>query len=181
MAKEKLFEEIEVPEGIKVEITPNRGILIAKGDKSIERGVPIGLSLNIKGTKIRVSAERARRKERMMFGTLKAHIKNVCKGLEENHVYKLKICSGHFPMNVSLSGKEFVVKNFLGENVPRRLAIRDGVNIKISGTEVIVESKSKELAGQTAANIEKLTKIKGRDLRIFQDGIWLISKDGKSV
>ena len=103
------------------------------------------------------------------------------KGANEGFVYRMKICSGHFPMNVSNTKEEFSVKNFLGEKVPRVLKIKPGVDVKIEGDAVIVESNSKELAGQTAANIEKLTKIKNRDLRVFQDGIYITEMAGRKV
>ena len=103
------------------------------------------------------------------------------KGVAEGHVYRLKICSGHFPMNVSVSGNEFSVANFLGEKTPRKLSVKEGASVKVEGQEVVVESMNKELAGQTAADIELLTKVKGRDRRIFQDGIFIINKDGKEL
>ncbi|HLC99276.1 MAG TPA: 50S ribosomal protein L6, partial [Candidatus Nanoarchaeia archaeon] len=84
-------------------------------------------------------------------------------------------------MNVSVSGNEFNVANFLGEKTPRKLKIKDGVKVKVEGEFVVVEGIRKEDAGQVAANIEILTKVKGRDRRIFQDGIYIIEKDGKQM
>lgn len=84
-------------------------------------------------------------------------------------------------MNVSVSNDQFTVKNFLGEKTPRILKLKKDVKVKVEGDQVIVESVDKELAGQTAADIEILCKITNRDPRIFQDGIWVISKAGKFV
>ena len=56
-----------------------------------------------------------------------------------------------------------------------------GVDIKIDKAEISVSSVDKELAGQAAANFEILTKIRGRDKRIFQDGIYIINKAGKEI
>ena len=103
------------------------------------------------------------------------------KGSNEGHVYELKICSGHFPMNVSIQGKELVVKNFIGEKFPRRLKIQEGVIVKIEGEKITVEHTSKEIAGQSAANIEQLTRRPNFDSRIFQDGIYITVKDGKQI
>ena len=84
-------------------------------------------------------------------------------------------------MNVGISNKKFAVKNFLGEKTPRELNIKEEVNIKIEGEIIIVEGIDKEKVSQTAANIEKLTFIKQKDRRIFQDGIYIINKDGKDI
>ncbi len=59
------------------------------------------------------------------------------------------------------------MQNFLGEKVPRVIKLKQGVDVKIEGQEITVESPDKELAGQTAAAIEQLCKITKRDRRIF--------------
>ena len=102
-------------------------------------------------------------------------------GVTKGHVYRMKICSGHFPMNVSIAGGEFVIKNFLGEKVPRKLKLKEGVNVKVEGQEVVIDGSALEQVSQTAASIEQLTRIRNRDLRVFQDGIYITHKDGLPV
>jgi large subunit ribosomal protein L6 len=41
---------------------------------------------------------------------------------------------------------------------------------------VTVSGSDREKVGQTAANIEMACKIKKRDRRVFQDGIYIVSK-----
>ena len=81
-------------------------------------------------------------------------------------------------MRTSISGCKFLNRDNLGIN---HLEIKEGAEVKIEGDIITVESCSKETAGQTAADIEKLTKITNRDLRIFQDGIYITEKDGKPI
>src|SRR3989338_3424734 len=126
-------------------------------------------------------SKRATKREKKDVNSFAAHIRNTVKGVQTPHVYRLKICSGHFPMSVAVSGQEFVVKNFLGESVPRKFLLPKGVKVKIEGTEVMVESADKEIAGLTASKIEQLCAIKGRDLRIFQDGCYIVHKAGKDI
>jgi large subunit ribosomal protein L6 len=49
--------------------------------------------------------------------------------------------------------------------------------VKVQGDEVIITGVNKEDVGQTMANLEQATKIKGRDPRVFQDGIYLVAKE----
>ena len=128
-----------------------------------------------------MEAFNADRRKKALVGTIAAHIRNMIKGSNEGCKYMLKICSGHFPMNVSMSGNEFIISNFLGEKTPRKLKIKDGATVKLNGTEVVVESSNKEIAGQVSADIETLAKVRGRDKRIFQDGIYIVYKDGKEM
>lgn len=139
------------------------------------------IKLSVADGKIKLLANNATKREKTMLGTFRAHVRNMVRGVTNGHTYRLKICSGHFPMNVSVSGKDFAVKNFLGEKIPRRFTISDDVDVKVDGQEIVIKSVNKELAGQTAANIEQLTRVKGRDRRIFQDGIYITEKDGKAI
>lgn len=179
MKAKLLSEEVEIPSG--VEVTISNKTLIAKGQKGENKRVLADPKIKVekKENKVVVSAKKATKREKRVVGTFASHIENMLKGVTEQWVYKLKICSGHFPMNASVAKDEFVVKNFLGETVPRKLKLKQGVSVKVEGDIVLVESTDKELAGQTAADIEQLTRITNRDRRIFQDGIWIIEKVGK--
>ena len=48
--------------------------------------------------------------------------------------------------------------------------------MKVKGDIVTIEGNNVEHVGQTAANLEKATVVKGRDIRVFQDGVYTISK-----
>ena len=68
----------------------------------------------------------------------------------------------------------------LGEKVPRVAALPwtpADVQVKIENkSDVVVSGADREKVGQTAANIERACKVKKRDPRVFQDGIYIISK-----
>lgn len=181
MKARKMEETVEIPSEVESEVDKFTVKLKGpKGESSREFKHP-KIRIEKKEGKVILSSENATKREKKMIGTFKAHIRNMIKGVTECHTYRLKICSGHFPMNVSVSGTDFIVKNFLGEKIPRILKLKEGVKVKVEGQEVVVESVNKEAAGQTAADIEKLTTIKGRDKRIFQDGVYIINKDGKDM
>src|SRR3989344_4935855 len=85
-------------------------------------------------------------------------------------------CNVHFPVTLKVEGNKFVITNFLGEKTPRFAKIPQGVKVEVKGQKITVSSHNKDLAGQTAANLEKATKIRSRDRRIFQDGIFLVER-----
>ena len=84
-------------------------------------------------------------------------------------------------MNVALDKNEIIVKNFLGEKIPRRALVLPNVKVKVEKDIITVESHDKEKAGQTASNIESSTRITDKDRRVFMDGIWMIEKAGKEL
>lgn len=179
MKIKSMEEKIEMPDKVGARI--DNHILTVKGPKGevSKKIVNPRVSITINGNSIVVSAKNATKREKTTIGTFCAHIKNMIKGVTEGCTYILKICPGHFPMNVGVTGNQFIVKNFLGEKVPRVTNIVANTHVKVDGTNVVVESCSKEAAGQMAADIEKLCIITKRDRRVFQDGIYIINKSGK--
>ena len=174
-----MTQEIEFPQEVQASVENN--ILQCKGPKG-------ELSREFRSKKIIVTvqdglvklvAHNATKREKTLMNTFRAHVRNMVIGVTTGHHYTLKICSGHFPMNVTLKGNEFTVKNFLGEKVPRTTIIKDGAKVKIEGEIVTVDGIDIEIVGQCTANIEQLTRITSKDRRIFQDGIWITSKPGK--
>ena len=126
---------------------------------------------------ITIHAGNEKRNCKRVMCTTAAHIKGMVKGVTHGYEYKLKICSSHFPMNVSLNGRELVVKNYLGEKSPRICKIKDNVNIKLEKDIITITGSDKELVGQAAADIEKKVCIRNKDRRIFMDGIYITSKE----
>ncbi len=178
MRKDFRFE-IELPENVNASIDGRK--LTVNGPKgSLERLFPYTrISMKIQDNKIVLEVKNGNKRDKTMLGTYRAHIKNMIKGVTNGFVYKLKIVSTHFPMSVSVSGNELIVKNFFGEKHPRRLKLYDDVKVTVKGDEIIVEGIDKERVGQQAANIEQLTRIKDKDPRVFQDGIYIVQKDEK--
>ena len=121
--KKDIKEEIEIPEGIDVEINGKR-IKISEGDKELVKELP--LTVVKKEKKILIDIKKAGKREKTLIGTTKAHIKNMLAGIGEEYVYKLKICSVHFPMTVSVEDGQVIIKNFLGETKPRKSKLKIG-------------------------------------------------------
>ncbi len=178
--KMELIKTIEIPEGIEAKIENNE-VTIKGPLGELKRRFPNFLIITKEENKIVVTTEKKTKKEKKEINTNAAHIKNMILGVMKKFVYKLQICAVHFPMNVSVQGSEIIIKNFLGERKDRKTNILPNVDVKIEKDIITVESNNKESAGQTAANIEKKSKVRCKDRRIFQDGIFMIEKAGRAI
>ena len=174
--KTKLIEKMQIPEGIKC--TFDNNILICQKDKvSLERKILIPkVKINVSGNEISFHSEKGNKIEFKIIKANLAHLKNIFDGLQNKFMYVLEACNVHFPMTLKVEKNKLVINNFLGEKTPRYAEILPEVNVEIKGQKITVSSHSKELAGQTAANIEKATRVRNRDRRVFQDGIYLTEK-----
>lgn len=178
--KKDINEVVEIPQGIIT--TVNGGIVEMKGKgKEVRRVLPQNpkVKMELKDGKIIFSSKSATRRELKLTNSLIAHIKNMIDGINEDFVYKLEICNVHFPVTVRVEGKELRIKNFLGEKIERVARIIDNVKVVVKGTSIEVSSPNIEAAGQTAARMELATKIRNRDRRVFQDGIFITEKPGR--
>jgi large subunit ribosomal protein L6 len=179
--KKEFFKEIEIPDDVEIEIEKNK--ITAKGKEgNITRNFNLGiLEFKKEGNKIIIGSKKSTKREKKNTNTIESHLKNMIKGVKEKFEYKLKICFSHFPFTVEIKGNEIQVKNFLGEKTPRKMIFPKGVNIDSDKQNITVSSPDIELAGQAAADLEKITKIRGRDRRTFQDGIYITSKAGEEI
>jgi len=180
MVRKDLREEIEIPEGIIVTIEENK-IIMKKDNNELQKRLDKRVKVKLEGKKIILESKQTTKNDRKMFGTIRAHINNMIKGLTEKFRYKLQIANVHFPMNVSYDKEKnmLIVKNFLGERKDREIKLVEGVEVKVGKDDIELESIDIEKAGQCAANIEKGTRVRNKDRRIFQDGIFIIEKPGR--
>lgn len=175
---------IPIPEGVNVTID-RRIVKVAgpKGELTRELWYP-GLHIDVaetdNGPAVVIKSESTRKNIKAIAGTYRSHINNMIIGTNEGFFYKLKVLHAHFPMQVALTkeGNALSISNFLGERKPRVARVMEGVNVEIKGkgAEIVITGIDKEAVGQTTANIEQTTKIKGYDPRVFQDGIYLVEK-----
>ncbi len=178
MPKEVIVrEEVPIPEGVSVEI--NGKEVRVKGPKGeVARDFSFARSVRIlkEDNKVIVESYFAKRKQKAVTYSIAAHIQNMIDGVTKGYRYKLKIIYSHFPVTVKVEGDRVVIENFLGEKAPRIAKIVGNVKVTVTKQDIIVEGVNIEEVGQTAANIERATKIKDLDRRVFVDGIYIYEK-----
>jgi len=174
--KKKITEIINLPEGVSCSLS--NGLLICKkGAVELSRFVNVpSIHLLLNDGSIILETEYGNKKQLNVIMSLTAHIRNLFSGLEKRYVYKMQACNVHFPMTLKVESDRLAINNFLGEKKPRYADILPNVEVEVKGQNISVYSHDKESAGQTAANIEKATKVRNRDRRVFQDGIYIVEK-----
>ncbi|NLV25933.1 MAG: 50S ribosomal protein L6 [Methanomicrobiales archaeon] len=146
-----------------------------KGDLMRDMWYP-GIGITVEAEDVRFTTESQKKAVTSMVGTLASHCTNMCAGVSRGYVYTMKIVYSHFPIQIKVQGDRLEIVNFLGEKHPRYARILPGTTVKVGNDEVTVTGIDKEIVGSTAANIERATRIRDRDPRVFQDGIYIISR-----
>jgi len=175
-------KEVEIPDGVQVEIEGEGAKVKVSGAKgTLERSFKglFGIRIEKSDKKIKVTSASDRRKPKAIAGSIVAHIKNMFHGVTEGYEAKLKVIYSHFPVTVKVeaeSGK-ILIQNFLGEKTPRMAKIvGTDTKVEVKGADIVVSGADIEAVGQTAANMELVTKIREHDRKVFMDGIYITKK-----
>jgi len=171
--------EVMIPAGIEVEIHGNT-ITMKKGAHELKKVIAEQVDMKKDGDKIILQTKKAKRLGKRNYGSAKSHIKNMIEGLDKGYEYELEICNVHFPITVTFdkAKHEFIIKNLLGEKSPRIVYAKKNIEVEVKAPKIKIKSYDVEAAGQTAADLEKVTKIRNRDRNKFQDGIFITKKPG---
>jgi large subunit ribosomal protein L6 len=119
------------------------------------------------------------RKTVATVGTFESHVRNMVFGVTDGWEYQMEVFYSHFPMQVEVQDGDVVISNFLGEKSPRRTTIHGDTQVQVDGEEVTLSGPDIEAVGQTAADIEQLTRVNDKDTRVFQDGVYITQKPSR--
>ncbi|GAB4316657.1 MAG: 50S ribosomal protein L6 [Promethearchaeota archaeon] len=194
MVKHALVEStLEVPDGVELKLSGKT--VTVSGEKGtntrdFSSAHAVNMEYDESTRTFRAWAEFPRKKTAALVHTVTAHVNNMILGVKEGFQYHMLVVHAHFPPSVRLPGetvyyekkpvklgeKQVAVEAFLGEHSPRISKIHGDVTIKVEGDRVIVSGTDKEAVAQTCANIQLSTKIKKKDPRVFQDGVFVFKK-----
>jgi large subunit ribosomal protein L6 len=176
--REEIFADIDIPDMVTVRMEGN--LIVVGGKLGILQKdlTKLPISVEIKDKKLMIKPPGTRKRDLAITNTAKSIILSMIKGVEQGFTYKLKVIYAHFPISVKIKGKEIHVENYFGERAPRvSSVVGDTTKVNIVGEDVIVQGPSLEDVSQTAANIEFSTKLKGKDQRVFLDGLYIYSRE----
>mmetsp|Transcript_32529 Transcript_32529/g.48241 ORF Transcript_32529/g.48241 Transcript_32529/m.48241 type:complete len:198 (-) Transcript_32529:162-755(-) len=183
-------KSIEIPEGVTVEIKSRR-VKVTGPRGTLERDfkhvdmdlMKITGEVDEEGNKapdtVRVDVWFATRKQLPNVRTITSHIDNMFTGVTRGFLYKMRFVYSHFPINVTLTGDQVEIRNFLGEKRVRKVKLPNGVSyVRTSTVKDQIELSGNDIAlvSLTAAKIQQATNIRHKDLRKFLDGIYVSEK-----
>ncbi|MDQ2054857.1 MULTISPECIES: 50S ribosomal protein L6 [Halobellus] len=168
--------EIEIPDEVSAEVS-NLDLTVEGPNGSVTRTLWFpSVSVSVEDDQVVIESDETDAKTNATVGTFESHVSNMIHGVTEGWEYKMEVYYAHFPMQVDVDGDEVVIENFLGEKSSRRTPIRGDTDVQVDGEEVTLMGPSKEDVGQTAADIEQLTRVTDKDTRVFQDGVYITQK-----
>ena len=137
------------------------------------------IDVGVDGDEVVIESTEDDAKTMSTVGTFESHIENMFHGVTEGWEYEMEVFYSHFPMQVNVEGDEVVIENFLGEKAARRTTVHGDTDVSVDGEELTVTGPDIEAVGQTAADIEQLTRINDKDVRVFQDGVYITQKPSR--
>jgi large subunit ribosomal protein L6 len=169
-------DQIKLPDGIKA--TLKGRTLTLKGPKGeLSRTLKLSrVEIKMDSEGIVLRCDLPRRADKAELGSSASHVRNMIFGVQNGYEYKMKTVFAHFPIKTTVKGNVFLIENFLGERSARKADILPGVKVDAKGDQISVTGIDLEKVSQTAANIETATKVRNRDIRVFQDGIYITQK-----
>lgn len=163
---------LKIPKDVRVEV--KNGVVVVTGSKTFEIPFDIkALVVSVKDGELRVEViGKATKPKVAKARTIAAHVRNSFTGMSTGFSKKLQIVYSHFPMSVEIKENKGLIKNFLGEKVPRVADIIKDTKVSVKGQEIELSGPDKYSVGQTANNFIEATKVRKKDRRVFQDGIY---------
>jgi len=158
-------EKITLQSGVSVSLAKT-SVTVSGPKGKVTTTIPV-VQLKASGQEVAISSP-----NKAKVNTAIALLKSAEKGVTEGYIKKLQILYVHFPMTIEIKGKTITIKNFLGEKIPRLAKILGDTVVKVEKEFISISGPDKYAVGQTAANIRTATKIKQKDPRVFQDGIY---------
>jgi len=155
---------VQIPKGVTVTI--DGSTVKVKGSKgSLEHGILFGTLAKIEDNKVIVEKTNETPQAKMNYGTMRAHIANMIKGVTEGYQKTLLIEGVGYRASVE---KNEVVLN-LGFAEPKRYKIPNGIKVETpEQSKIVISGIEIEKVGQTAMELRAFRKpepYKGKGVR----------------
>ncbi|EAS31686.3 60S ribosomal protein L9 [Coccidioides immitis RS] len=179
-------ETLTIPENVSVHIRSRVVTVEGPRGKLVKDLSHLAVSFSRpKKNVLSIEIHHGERKAVATLRTVRTIINNLIIGVTRGFKYKMRYVYAHFPINVNLdTNKEtglitVEIRNFLGEQIVRRVVCQPGVEVVISQNvkdEIQLSGNSIEGVSQTCADINQVCRVRNKDIRKFLDGIYVSEK-----
>ncbi|KAJ8610832.1 hypothetical protein CTAYLR_006443 [Chrysophaeum taylorii] len=168
---------LDIPEGVDVQVK-SRTVTVTGPRGTLSRSFKhVSLDLvMVSPSKLRIDLWFGTRKQSATIRTISTHIRNMCVGVTQGYLYKMRFVYSHFPINVTLNQRTVEIRNFLGDKLVRRVPLMEGVDyVRTADVKDQIELSGNDITAVSicAARIRQSCAIKKKDLRKFLDGIFV--------
>jgi large subunit ribosomal protein L6 len=166
---------LKIPEGITIKVEGN--VIAVKGSLGENRrrfnAALLDISSGPEGVVIKSTDVKALKKKAFVSErSLAKEITNDINGVTKHFEIKMQTLHAHFPLTAEVKGNVMLIKNMIGERAAREAKIAGSTKIDIKGQDIRIYGPMLDDVSQTAANIRKASKIRRKDERVFQDGVY---------
>ncbi|MCL5786219.1 MAG: 50S ribosomal protein L6 [Candidatus Thermoplasmatota archaeon] len=174
MVKFEQARMVKIPSGVSVTASDGTVEISGKLGKTSRVFRSNYVRYEIADGEVKFYVSRKNKRVMSVLGTWASTLETLFRGVQQGFQYEMKIDYTHFPVRVSVKGNSVLIENFLGGRFPRTAPIVGNTSVSVKGDRVFLEGIDRQDIGETVANIERATKIRHFDLRVFQDGIYLL-------
>lgn len=144
-------QPVKIESGVKAEMAGET--LKVSGVKGVlEIKIPRGITIEIKDGELQVASKVKSKQGKSTFGTTRALIANMVKGVSEGWGKKLELVGTGY--RAETDGK--VLTLTVGYSHPVKIEAPEGISFKVEKTFVTVEGMDREIVGQVSANIRSV-------------------------
>jgi len=163
-------QQIEIPSGVT--ITADSGVIVVSGPKGkLERIIHPAVTVSIADSLVSVNVVNTEdKKERSLWGTFAAHVKNMITGVSQGFEKKLEINGVGY--RVAMQGKDLKLE--VGFSHPVIYKIPESVTASVEKNVITLVSHDVEALGQTASEIRAIKKpepYKGKGIKYMDEVI----------
>ena len=176
MSTELLGAEVAVPGEVSVSLKGRMLQVSGPLGRTFQSFRSIPVDIELEEGRVRLRARGPRKRDHAILNAARSLVRNLVEGVVSGYTVRMKVVFAHFPITIKVDGDRVVIENFQGERSARTARIVGGTKVEPSGDDVVVSGHVKTHVTQTAANIELGTRVKGKDHRVFLDGVYAYEK-----
>ncbi|MGC8648811.1 MAG: 50S ribosomal protein L6 [Candidatus Micrarchaeia archaeon] len=174
------MKSLEIPENVKVDIKDNEIIVNGKLGTNIRKFNNSLVNITKEENKLIIKSiennSKLKKKGIMVENAIAKELNNDIKGVNNYFEINMQTVFAHFPITIEAKNNQIFIKNIIGERAPRISMVSGNTKVEIKGQNVRLYGTKLDDVMQTAANLKKACRIRKKDNRVFQDGVYMIQQ-----